>query len=424
VLSVSSPAQRLVSAAFFLSGASGLIFEVVWFHRCGLVLGNTIWASSVVLSSFMSGLAIGSVLAARLADRIRDFLRTYAALEIVVAVTGLGLTVALPGFSTLLKPIMRAGLETSWLVNLVRIVTAFCALVVPSTAMGATLPVLTAAVCRLQPGFGRALGRLYGWNAIGAVAGVIGAETLLVPRLGVVGSAMIAALLNLVAATVAFAVWKLTTTGSNPVARTPTLQGVRSRTAWRPLVCAALAGAGLMALEVIWFRMLSMFVVNTTLAMSLMLAAVLTAIGLGGLVGSWWIGRTAAAEQFVPATGFAIACVVMVSYESFRFATGDQRPSEWYRIMSFALWLTFPAALLSGVIFTLLGQVLRPLASSDLTTASRLVLANTVGATTGPILTAFVLLPWFGMERSLVGLAVVYCLIGLLMLGTAKRGRR
>jgi hypothetical protein len=136
----------------------------------------------------MCGLAIGNALVSRHNVRIRDFLRTYAALEIVVGVTGLLLTVVLPWLPALLMPLMSSVVDSASRLNPLRLVVAFLMLVVPTTAMGATLPVLAGAVCSARPGFGRALGRLYGWNTLGAVAGAVGTETLLVPAFGIFGS--------------------------------------------------------------------------------------------------------------------------------------------------------------------------------------------------------------------------------------------
>ena len=72
-----------LSIVFFVSGAAGLIFEVVWFERAGLVFGNSVWATSLVLSSFMGGLAVGNWLCGRFAHRITRCLRVYAALEAI-----------------------------------------------------------------------------------------------------------------------------------------------------------------------------------------------------------------------------------------------------------------------------------------------------------------------------------------------------
>ena len=146
----------------FLSGAAGLIFEMVWFHRSGLVFGSSVWATSLVLSSFMGGLAIGSALIGHSGHRVRRFLRTYAALEVTVALSGVAVTHALPGLTHAIVILTSPVAESLWVINVVRYGAAFTVLLVPSTAMGATLPLLVAALARRQTGFGSALGRLYG----------------------------------------------------------------------------------------------------------------------------------------------------------------------------------------------------------------------------------------------------------------------
>ena len=190
------------------------------------------------------------------------------------------------------------------------------------------------------------------------------------------------------------------------------------------LVCACLAGAGMMALEVIWFRMLSMFVVNTTLAMSLMLAAVLSAIGLGALAASRWSSRNGNAHLHAPSITFALACAVVLSYESFGSVLGGQRPADWYRVLWLACWLTFPASLLSGVLLPLLGHALRSSQPSDTAAAGHLMMANTLGAMAGPLVAGFVLLPLLGIERSLVGIVVLFGFIAIVALAATRSGRR
>src|SRR6476620_6557058 len=85
-----------ITAVFFLSGASALIFETLWFRGAGLAFGNSIWASSLVLSGFMAGLALGNGLAARLGARLRHPIRAYAIAEAVIALTGVGLVYLFP----------------------------------------------------------------------------------------------------------------------------------------------------------------------------------------------------------------------------------------------------------------------------------------------------------------------------------------
>src|SRR5260221_7385712 len=117
---------RAIPFAFFVSGAAGLIFEVVWFHRFGLVFGQSVGATSIVLSSFMGGLALGTALVGWQGRRLGTLLRAYAAIEVVVAVAGLALTYALPHL-----PKLTGGTP--------RLLVSFGALLIPTTAMGATL---------------------------------------------------------------------------------------------------------------------------------------------------------------------------------------------------------------------------------------------------------------------------------------------
>jgi len=271
----------IIAAAFCISGAAGLVFEVVWFHRAGLVLGNSTLSTSIVLASFMAGIAVGNALVGWRGVAVRRPLRVYAALEIAVAVSGIGLTYLLPAVAPVIIAAVRGAIGAPWLAALLRAFTAFAMLAVPATAMGATLPLLVAYRQVRGSGFGWALGRLYGWNTLGAVLGVLAAELLLIPRLGVPGSAWVAGALNVSAA--ALALWLARRAESTEAAargEAATIQPPAGGTR-RLLVAAFLAGAALLALEVVWFRFLSMFVVNSSLAVALMLAAVLLAIAIG-----------------------------------------------------------------------------------------------------------------------------------------------
>src|SRR5262249_4800162 len=179
--------------------------------------------------------------------------------------------------------------------NTVRLATAFGVLIVPTTAMGATLPVLVGALARTGDGFGRTFGWLYGWNTLGAVAGRLVAETELVARVGIAGSAWIAALLDLLATTAAIVFARRNagaSSGAQQSVRTTAgdSEGPTSSAA-AILIAAFGAGAALLALEVVWIRFLSMYVLTTTMAMSLMLAVVLAAIGAGGVAASRWLTR-------------------------------------------------------------------------------------------------------------------------------------
>src|SRR5210317_322687 len=125
----------VLCAIFFISGASALVFETLWFFQAGLAFGNSVWASSLVLSGFMGGLALGSAVAVRRGDRMGQPIRTYAALEVVIAVSGVLLVFLLPSMGTVTTPLLKPFFEAPLILNLLRLLFAFALLLVPSTAM-------------------------------------------------------------------------------------------------------------------------------------------------------------------------------------------------------------------------------------------------------------------------------------------------
>jgi spermidine synthase len=410
-----------VSLAYFLSGAAGLIFEVVWFHRASLVFGNSVWAASLVLSSFMAGLALGNASVAWRGTSLRRPLRAYAVVEMIAAVAGVAVTALVPVLPAVVVPLTRLAGDTQWAINFLRFATAFIALLLPAAAMGATLPLLAGAMTRGGSSFGDVLGRLYGWNTLGAVAGGVLAEVVLVARVGVTATAWVAALLNVSAAAV---VWSLSTPLAIPAVRTPPPTSPAGRPQpIRVLAAPFAAGAALLALEVIWFRFLSMYVLTTTLAVSLMLTAVLTAIGVGGLVASWWLRRQPHAAIHAPAIACAAGCAVIASYASFQILTRDVQVGDWWRVLWFAGVLTGPCSLLSGMLFTLLGDTVKRATAGPTSAAAWLSLANTTGAMCGPPLAAFVLLPRLGMERAFFALASGYGAAGVLAWSVTREVR-
>lgn len=409
--------------ACVVSGAAALIFETVWFHRSGLVFGNSVWSTSLVLSSFMGGLAIGSAIVGASGHRVRKFLRAYAAAEVVVAVSGVALTHALPGLTHAVVSLTRPESDRLLFTNLVRFLTAFGVLLVPSSAMGATLPLLVAGLAPWRAGFGQALGQVYGWNTLGAVVGVTGAEVWLIGAFGVAGSAWGAAVLSLGAAACA---WWLSRDGEGMAdppraqttkqdARTSQSDGSDGQVRGRILlVCSFLSGGALLALEVVWFRFLTLYVLSTTLAASLMLAAVLAAIGLGGLSASAWLKRQPHASQYLPVVAFAAGIAVVASYAAFQALTEGTQIAVWHRILWLASALTLPTSWLSGAFFTLLGDALQREVGIETRTAGWLTLANTAGGMCGPLVAAFVMLPTLGTERAFFAIGVTYFAIGIL----------
>lgn len=408
--------RALLCGLFFLSGASALLFETLWFRGAGLALGNGVWASTVVLSAFMAGLALGNALAVRRADGLRRPLVAYGILELVVGLSGLAIVLALPRASAGLASVAGAALDQPVALNALRLLLAFALLVIPATAMGMTLPT----VVRAHRGdAGAALGSLYGWNTLGAVAGALLGETLLIEHLGVPGTAVVAAGLDLLAAGIAVVVGRRLPPLDEPApaAPEPTApaapvasvgRGVR-----RLLLAAALAGGALLALEVLWFRHLLLFALGTSTVFAALLSIVLLGIGGGGLAGGWWLTRRPDAHRHVAVVALAAGAATSLALRAFDAPVGA-RPLGARDVFVLAAPLIFPTAFLSGVLFTWLGAAVHARAGQGAARAvARLTLWNTTGAIVGSALAGLALLPALGVGRGLLLVVLVYGIVAL-----------
>jgi len=409
----------LVCAVFFISGSSALIFETLWFRQAGLGFGNSVWASSLVLSGFMGGLALGNALAARYGIRIANPIRLYALAEVAIALTGVGLVYLFPVFGVALAPWFHPLLEHPWLLNPLRLLLAFALLLIPSTAMGVTLPLLSKALVAFDSNFGSVLGRLYGWNTLGAVVGVILAEAYLIGTLGVKGTAATAGTMNLVAAVVAAGLSARFPQAPEALPRVK-IPAVRWNEGGGWLIAVFLAGFCLLALEVVWFRFLLLFVTAHSLTFALMLGVVLAGIALGGLAASQWLRVQSDAYRFAGVIAFGMGVLLVLSYVLFPivikpFAATDYLISETFGILRVGVPLMFPVSFSSGAFFTLAGASLRNKLATETETVGSLTLANTVGAALGSLMGGFILLPILGMERSFFLVTLVYGGIGGLL---------
>ena len=416
----------LLCTIFFVSGASALIFETLWFRQAGLAFGNSVWASSLVLSAFMGGLALGSALTARYGTRLRNPIGAYAIAEVAIALIGVGLVYLFPVLGVALAPWLYPVQDHAWILNPLRLLIAFILLLIPSTAMGVTLPLLTKTLTAYDSRFGRVLGQLYGWNTLGAVVGVIVGETYLIAALGVHGSALAAGSLSLIAA--AAAAWLST--------RTPRQAQESAHQGWyalhraagrRWLAAAFVSGFCLLALEVVWFRFLLLFVIGYSTDFALMLGVVLAGIASGGLAGSQWLRRFPDAHRFAPLIAFATGLLCIGSYAGFPLVIEPfglstiENPAE---ILQIGVPLMFPVSFLSGVFFTLIGAALHDNLISEIETTGILTLANTTGAALGSLIGGFLLLPVFGMERSFFLISLLYGGLGALLLLRGEGLRR
>jgi spermidine synthase len=415
---------RLIYLVFFLSGCAALIFEALWFRQAGLAFGNSMWSATLVLSGFMGGLALGNGLMIRFGQRLSRPISAYVVLEILIASVGLLVVFILPGFGAWLAPLFRPFMDNPALLNFLRLMIAFALLMVPATAMGATLPLLVKALSRRDDNYGRVLGRLYGWNTMGAMLGVLTTELFFIRWFGVYGTGVTAALISLLAVFVALHVSKTSQVfNTSPAAGESGSDSVRSSLTARGkriLAAAFFAGATLLGLEVLWFRFLLLFQPGTSLVFAVMLATVLCGIALGGIVTAWLYSRNIIVHRYLRMLACISAILITASYAIFPWVQasllldfGETGFQGGFVVAAIILML--PVSIASGAIFTMLGRGLKEEIGNGTRATAWLTLFNTIGAMLGSLTVGFVLLPTYGIEKCFFIMIALYGLIALLI---------
>src|SRR6185436_11457105 len=242
-------AGQYMTVLFFLSGISGLIYQVVWFRRLALIFGVTSYALGIVLAAFMSGLAIGAVLGGWLGNQKRNPLRMYGATEIGIALLSVAVLPAINVVQAIYVALAPHLVQHKPALSAVRFVLSFAVLVPATACMGATLPL---GVRALDSQSSIALGRLYAANTLGAVSGVLIGGFVLLGVFGLTRSALMAAGLNLTCGIVALFFLRAEQTEPE---ETGGRTGAFSSFQQRVLLSMALGGFAALGYEIVWTRL-------------------------------------------------------------------------------------------------------------------------------------------------------------------------
>lgn len=311
---MSKRTQQIFLILMFASGCCGLVYEVVFVKLLTYVFGVTAYAVSTVLAAFMGGLALGSLIFGRWADRTRSPLRLYAALEL-----GIGLycvwTPALYGLLGDAYTVLyqRFGLSPA-AVTVVRYALCWGFILVPTILMGGTLPAAARAFTRTEAEIGPSVSRLYAINTLGAAAGTLGATYLLIPARGLDGALYFAVGLN---ALVAIVAWVLSRQLPVPVTEVATSDATvpLPRLRLPAVVMLAAFGAGAISLgyEVLWTHVLAQTIGNSVYAFGIMLFTFLLGIGAGSMVLARCNPTAERARRWVAASQWLVALLVLAT---------------------------------------------------------------------------------------------------------------
>ena len=435
--------KPIVWLIFILSGASALIYEVLWMRQLTLVFGSTVFATSTVLTAFMAGLALGSYYFGRKIDESKmSPLKLYALLEAGIGGFCLIWPLLLSVLTALYVLIYRNITSEFYTLSLIRFILTFGILLIPSTLMGGTLPVLTRFFVKRLEQLGTNIGILYALNTFGAVIGTVAAGFFLIEALGITWTLRVAVAINfgvaLVALVLARQAHKIETDEDEPLpeqqdteaAEQPqqiAIGGLRIKERQLALWAIGISGFCALAYEVLWTRILVFFLGSTTYAFATMLAAFLFGIALGSMVLARWVDRI---KQPVITFGIVqlgiglFALILMPAFEQLYGITSALQStfggSRFWAFFSCFIVMCIPTFLM-GASFPLVTKIYTGNARQLGRSIGNVYAVNTVGSILGAFCAGFVLIPLLNIRPSIVLTVALNTCIGCLLVLTGWR---
>ncbi|MBN8624863.1 MAG: fused MFS/spermidine synthase [Planctomycetes bacterium] len=403
----------LCYSAFFLSGVAALVYQVSWVRQLGSLLGHSIPTGSIVLTAYFAGLAAGARIAARTAN-IRSPLRLYGATEFFVALWACAIPSALG--------LAHAASSQNWL-NSLPLVSPFMAnsmiaiavLFPAATALGISLPLMVEGLGRIHGDHIAIIDAhrayAYALNLSGAVVGV-GTTTVLMPEIGVVGSSYLGATLSLASGILGFAA----TSDSRHSSGRPTaiefnnFDESHREAKVRCCAVAAVSGFGLIALEVLYLRLFSLVLHNSTYSFGAITAVFLTALAIGASFAGLLL-RTYSASTIVGYASSIGALTIASSMFMFVRLTSLSYFSLGHSLASYAVAVLSLACAVVGPPVVILGTLLPSAWSVGhgcRRSVGTLTAINTLGAAAGAMAGSFLLLPTFGLWTAFLAIAGIF----------------
>jgi len=446
-------ARPLILLIFFLSGASGLIYEIVWTRLLSLVFGVSSFAISTVLTVFMAGLGIGGYTFGKLIDKRGNPLKVYALLEILIGLYA----ILLPNIFSLTEwlyiklHVLTGG--SFLLLSAERFLISFFILIFPTTMMGGTLPVISRFLIKSENRIGVDTGVIYSLNTFGAVAGCIITGFYLIEVIGVTQSLYLAAVLNLIAGGGAYVIsQKPEARSQKSELKAKDLKIVNLQSSIfniQSLILLAFGFSGMAALsyEVLWTRVLILILDNTIYAFSIILVTFLFGIAGGSLIYSQISNLTTHSRRCPEISNITLFAVfqILIGLMGFLslllFANHNFIASQLNNFISWTsqfvgighwqgkMFATFLMAFLIMIIPTLLMGASFPVVAQTLKFEmkdigkgiGKVYLINTIGAIIGSFSAGFILLPLIGIQKSIIWTGAIPLLFGIILIYISKR---
>ncbi|MGA1875157.1 MAG: fused MFS/spermidine synthase [bacterium] len=419
--------SRLTLTLFFLSGFCTLLYEITWARLINTILGNSTYTISAVLSSVMIGLAVGGYVGGKAGDHHRNPLRLYGILEGLVGLYALIFPFLLRSMIPALQYIYRDAQVNEATMAAIRFMACLAVLILPFALIGAMLPILSKFLIRQYTHFSSSLGKLYGFNLLGSMTGVLITCFFFIPTLGMHKTMYVAVSIECIIC--GSLLWL--TKGSERIEPAPdrksqpvsfSFQGFT----WLILLAASLSGAASMIYEVAWTRMNTLLIGSSVYAFGLMLAAFLGGLGIGSLLFAHIMDRRGDLVLLFGLLEIGIGGVIISLTPLFEKLSRCMVPlisafSKTFALLQlmefFGLFflMLIPSAMI-GIIFPLLGKMYTKNMRHVGHAVGTIFMANSFGAVLGISASGLLLIPTIGIQKTVLSAVFINISIGALAL--------
>lgn len=424
--------EKLLPILTFFSGVAALIYESLWMRSFGLIFGNTTHAITVILATYMGGIALGSYLVGRV--KVRNPLKTYAFIELLIAASAIMAFFLLKQMPGIWGSILRNMPLPIYLEVPSRILLAGLIILIPTLGMGATVPMLVQILSR-NVSHHKVLSRLYYMNTLGGAVGILAATFFLFPALGLSKTYSIAITLNILIAGISLLIVllkKIPITYGQHDHTINTSKTVKVSTTF--ILVASIVGATSFCLEILWSRSFALVIGSSIYSFNLMLFSFLLGLVIGTLLYEmYWKkiknpGKLLTGLLLMLGLGIILSAVVIGWLPLFYYSLMDFLPLSFgvYQVVGFLMCFFIMVFLTTifGFIFPLLLRLvskdtLDPAESRLIT--SKLYAWNTLGTLIGALLTGFVIIPIYGLQNGYVIAATMPLILGFIVLGIHKK---
>lgn len=422
-------ARSVLFLVLFFSGVSALIYQIVWIRKFGLVFGVHVFSMSTVLTAFMAGLALGALYFGRLVDKKRNPLLLFLILELGIGLFAVFFPFTFRGLTEIYASVSRNIPLGNYSIQLIRFLLAFFFLLIPTTLMGGTMPVIVKIFTDNIGKVGNRVSLLYGTNNLGAVVGGFLAGFVIIQKIGLNQSGYLAAVLNFTNAFLVFLVVRFSQKQEFDAGIEEGTDSISSRTIISPgllklvLWVFAIEGFTTLSYELIWSRILIDFSIDKTIYFSsTIVISFIFGLSLGSFLVSGYLDKS---RNLLTLLGLIEILIGLLSVFFLLFFVWiapklvAQRSmlDSWLQTAGKEYFIFFliltPPTLLMGITYPLVTK----LAADNLTFLGKrmglLGFLDTIGSVVGSFVAGFIMIPFLGVVKSFIITVCINLVIGL-----------